>query len=564
MSIQQQIDRILGRGGPEHSGTINPSELLKAARSNDLNRYQRDLLGYAASECGFVPWESPGDHDSQAGLYRAIQQSVNAQLDGEPATYEFSIKSGHGLGKTISAAVLVNWFFDAFPDSIILTSAPTAKQVKLLLWKDIRRTRPAAGQHHLQPVESSMSKSATHWALGSATSNAGGQGSARMQGQHAPFMLFIFDEADGVDKYLYEAVSGMMTSIAPGNVAIFLRIGNPQSRSSEFHRRHDAPGVMSLNFDVLDYPNVLSGDEIIPGGTGRTWVNLRIGMDCTATPVHDENQFTFSVDWPTVDKNGTQVPAGHPLLPNSEFLWRARGITPPNAMSDTVIGEGRYLGALHREVEPTVDDVRKIYIGADMARFGTDVGTIYMRQSLRIRKIASIHQQDGHAYLAEVAKAMEAGIAEAGCYDLEGLPVEVSIRVDGSGGYGTTLIDLLKLVEMPPGVTMTIHEVSFGASASDPTAYYDIATEMYASTDDVLAYHRVEADDPQLKIELTDRKISFRPGRDKRVVRKLEKKDDFKKRHKRSPDDGDGFVLCAAEEQLFLKKKKKFFFGTVR
>lgn len=478
---------------------------MREARASDPTRYQRDLLGYARKECGFTPWESADGSDSQASLFRSIQESASNQLDGLPALHEFSIKSAHGVGKTFGASVIVNWFFDAFPDCIITTTAPTFAQVTDLLWKDIRATRPSWGQQHLMPAEPKMSKSATHFADGKSTSNAGGQGSARAHGRHAKFMLFVLDEADGVPSFYYGAIDGMMTSIAPGQVIIVLRIGNPQSRNSEFHRRHDTRGVQAMHFDALRFPNVTSGENLVPGGTTRDWVNGMIRKHCEATPVEDEASFTFTVDWETEDKNGVIVPAGGWLKPNGEFLWRVRGITPPNAVADTVISEGRYMGALHREVEATQDDVRRIFIGVDMARFGTDAGTVYRRQSLRIRHEASIHGQDSHAYLAEVAKTIDAGMAEARAEGItEG--IELSIRVDGTGGFGSGLIDLLKLVEMPDSVTMKVHEVSFVGVASDPASYYDKVTEMYASADDVLAYHRLESDTPELKLDLTDRK----------------------------------------------------------
>jgi hypothetical protein len=40
-------------------------------------------------------------------------------------------------------------------------------------------------------------------------------------------------------------------------------------------------------------------------------------------------------------------------------------------------------------------------------------------------------------------------------------------------------------------------------------------------------------------------------------VKKLEEKKKFKKRMKRSPDDGDGFVMAVAPDFLFARKQHK-------
>ena len=49
------------------------------------------------------------------------------------------VKSANGVGKTYLAADLVLWFLYAFQPAIVLTTAPTWRQVRHVLWEEIRK-----------------------------------------------------------------------------------------------------------------------------------------------------------------------------------------------------------------------------------------------------------------------------------------------------------------------------------------------------------------------------------------------------------------------------------------
>lgn len=534
-------------GEPE-AGGIDPREAARTARSRNMTRYQRNLLGYAERECGFNAWAGVDDDEGQREFFEAVQQSVCDQLDGRPAVHEFSIKSCHGVGKTKGCSILVNWFFDSFPNSITITSAPSDDQVRTLLWKDIRASRPLWGRRHLKPADPFMSRGDAWFAMGRVTNDAGGTGTARFHGQHAKFMLFVFDEADGVPEFAYGAVDGMMTNLGPGMVLLFIRIGNPATRTSEFHRRHTAPGVHSINFDALRFPNVYHDDpNLVPGGTTRDWVTKMVGKHCEVVPAADEDAQTFTLTWDTVDKHGTPAPAGTNLKPNGQFLFRVRGKTPKNEALEGFISEGRYEAACERDVEPllTEEDTRFAAIAVDMARYGADSGTIYRNHRLVLTRDAVVQGQDTAGYVVRVEASIARAIADGA--------TEIELRVDNTGGWGIGVIDYFK-ERTYPGVTFGVVEVVFGAAATDSASYYDLATELYAEADATLARTRIATPSDELREDLTDRRLYYRHGRDKRYVQKAEEKDDFKKRHKRSPDDGDGAVMALAPRRLFLRR----------
>lgn len=493
-----------------------------------------------------------------------IGRSVERQLAGDAdAPKIFRVDSAHGVGKTYIAAGLVNWFFDAFTPAIIITTAPTKDQVELLLWKDIKTQRKGRGlPGRVLPGSARMVKSDNHWAIGRTTSDTGGQGSARAQGQHGKFLFFVFDEAEGVPQYQFDAINAMMTG---GWVILWLLIANPMSRSSAFHKLGKAPGVLNYNFSLLDFPNVVEGAEVVPHGTTRSWFNGMVVKHCDVTAHHDPDLLTFSVDWAVEAEarpgEWIRHPAGTIFAPNAEFQFRVLGIAPATNAGDALITTARYEAALARP-RPQHADFRVAQIGIDCARFGTDVGSLYLFHELTLTKEAEFRQVDNWHYADAGRRAALKAIA-AGA-EL------ISFRVDGSGGYGAGIIDMLKgdgaldeaarLAE----VKLVFHEVQFGENPSDPEKYYDTATELYGEAAEVLKIASLPNAPELLQADFTERRTRFMAKSSdgiRRIVRKLESKDDFKARVKpsRSPDDGDGAALALAGEHIFHKETQEHF-----
>src|SRR5262249_29682351 len=137
--------------------------------------------------------------------------------------------SAHSLGKTFLAAVLVNWWYDSFPDGVVITTAPTARDVCDLLWTEVRLLRRNA----VRPLSwdfvgeraPEMRTSDDHYAKGY-TSNTG----ESFQGRHRARMLFIFDEDEGIEA-IYWTTAKTMFKAEAGHA--WLAIGNPTTTTSQ-------------------------------------------------------------------------------------------------------------------------------------------------------------------------------------------------------------------------------------------------------------------------------------------------------------------------------------------
>jgi hypothetical protein len=122
-------------------------------------------------------------------IWPAMEEIAQAVL--EPP-FRVLVKSGHSVGKTFLAAWIMNWFYDSFPTSIGISTAPTKRDVCDLLWKEIRlqRTRAGLPSHFLGPSAPEMRSSWDHYCKGY-TANKG----ESFQGRHDAKMLFVMDEA---------------------------------------------------------------------------------------------------------------------------------------------------------------------------------------------------------------------------------------------------------------------------------------------------------------------------------------------------------------------------------
>lgn len=411
----------------------------------------------------------------------------------------------------------------------------------------------------LMPKDMRAEQAANHFAMGFVTSDSGGTGTERVQGQHNDYHLWVFEEAEGIPEFMYDAVKRQFTG---NKVRLWLLIANPKTSTSTFQEMKLHPMAQVFRLSLLDFPNVWNGTSEVPGGTDRTtfnnWIEDQRTFGCEVVQEHDETRHTFQVPWPVPKAGGGFHPAGTIFAPKRGFLYGALGIPPSGGGGDTFISAGRYDAAKEREVValPLSENGRLIWhvqLGIDCARYGDDAGTIYslFRRVLRFEEaIQGAGELDEmtrtRRYVQATAKALRR-YADQGA-------TRASIRVDA--GYGGGIVDLLReqadLQELFPD-GFTVHEVAFGSLPKDEEQYADLVTEMYASADEVLSVTRIDPGSAPLllKRDLTERKYGYVLKGD-REVKKLEKKDAFKKRTKgQSPDDGDGAVLALAPEGIF-------------
>jgi hypothetical protein len=523
-----------------------------AAQRTALARFRFDPAGYITEHFGWTPWRGSPERPGQMEVLEAYRLALRQQHErrdfeagrltlpelqwwrpGQTIQNWLHVESGHGIGKTKVSSGIVNHFFDCFTPSIIYSFAPSWEQIHDLLWKEIKADRRNTGlPGRINDLELKVADN--HFAKGRATNNAGGSGTERVQGQHGEYLLFVLDEAEGIADFVYDAVKAMTT----GGIAIVLMLANPRTRTSRFAKAKRLANVQTFRISCMQHPNVLEGREVVPGAVQRQYVLDMIDEHAEVVAAHSHDHHTFELPWAP----------GTIYQPDVEFQFRVLGIAPGNLADNTMVPVGRFEAARARAAHGLRPHVARM--GVDAARFGKDYGTLYVDHAGRVRRAAQFYHQNTLAYFQTVKDEAKA-LAAAGVTSLH-------VRVDGTGGFGAGLIDLLRadseLATLVPD--LRVYEVHFGGAAVDGAAYFDTVTELYGEAAKALTHVRLESPPAELEGDLCERTYTWRAPRSQQgTVKKLEGKDEFKKRVGRSPDDGDGCVLALAPDHLFTPKQ---------
>lgn len=152
-----------------------------------------------------------------------------------------TVRSMHGPGKTFGVACLLHWFGFCFR-GVMPCTAPKLKQVKTRLWKEFRRVRSRAlpGYSTLMKVDAEQitwagSDPKEPWDMDHRAFGETAAAPENLAGLHDRYMLFVVDEASGVNENLWPAVFGAMSA---GYLVILVLISNPTRREGTFADSH--------------------------------------------------------------------------------------------------------------------------------------------------------------------------------------------------------------------------------------------------------------------------------------------------------------------------------------
>lgn len=494
------------------TGKVGQLEIL-----NDYDRVLRQLTERQAYENGELTRDDLRDYDPDV-----------------PVRNRFHISAGHGVGKTKLASGMLLHFHYCFAPSIIYSYAPTSTQIKDLLWKEVGVSHAALNLPGRCLETCRLSQSRNHFATGHATTDAHGLGGERTQGQHAPYMMFLLDEAEGVANYVYESVDAM----ASGGICVVLTLGNPRTRSSPFFMQQNRSDCRHYELSCFNHPNVVQGRDVIPGGVRRDYIEIMAEKHASPVEEHDPTKMTFVIPWK----------ADSPIYePKAEFYFRVYGIAPDVDRDDTLISEGAYRAAVGRDVPDGAWDEAVLRYGVDCARFGSDFGTAWRFYNGVAQRVKRFAKNNTLEYTVAIKSDIKEMLAKHPSIK------DVQVRVDGGGGFGGGVVDNLRADEelRKAFEKFAVLEVHFNGDPHTAKAYADLVTEMYGCAAERMAAIAIRSAPDELYLDLTDRRFEWRISAGMEVKR-LEDKDDFRDRQKRSPDDGDGFVMAVAPDYAFV------------
>ena len=430
-----------------------------------------------------------------------------------------AVRSCNGAGKTFTAAIATLWWLMSYDNAIVITTAPSERQVKELLWREIRQLyMPHRDKIGGKLTRTRLDFAPNRYAYGFSTNTED-----KFQGFHSGNILVIVDEASGVDEFIYYAITGILTT----QNAKLLMIGNPHGLAGtfydafhksrkEFHTVHisafDTPaftdaGITAENIADLEYPDPVTDTDVIPADAGTQ-----------GKTNHANSTIPYGLSTPRwalrlFNSHGPQ---------SSVYQTRVAGQFPSQA-NDTLIALRDVEAAVKRPHVVQPDD--KPIIGLDIARFGDDKTVIIVREGIRVLHIEELRKSD-------LVNTTGRVITVAKEFKVKHIIVD-------EVGIGAGVLDTLKRDR-----TYLTTGLNGGARADDAEKYGNLRAQIF----DGLRQRFADGDisipnDPELISQLAS--LTYRYNARGQLL--LESKDVIKSHGMQSPDKADALAYAFAE-----------------
>ena len=229
-----------------------------------FRQYQNDPIGFGEQVLG----------ESFTDEVKILMESVR----DNPVTVA---QSANATGKTHAAARIAIWWFKCFLESQVYSAAaPPESNLKKLLWGEIGGTVEKHPDLFKNDTVTNLhiARSAQSFLTGVTIPMSGteAQREAKFSGKHSPHLLFILDEGDAIPDEVYRGIESCMS----GGHARLLVMFNPRAELGEAYRmiRDGRANVVKLS--AFNHPNVITGQDVIPGAVTRETTIRRINEWC--------------------------------------------------------------------------------------------------------------------------------------------------------------------------------------------------------------------------------------------------------------------------------------------
>ena len=416
----------------------------------------------------------------------SIQERIALAVRDHPQT---AVPSCFGSGKDWIAARLVAWWVAT--GGIAVTTADTYRQVRDILWRELRKAHSRGGLPGTIPaVESRWEIPGSNaWAVGIKPEDYNPEG---LQGIHGARVLVIIDEANGVGADLWEAAKGLVVN----ERSRLLAIGNPHEPQGPFHEACRSKTWHVIHISVFDTPNF------------------------TREPVPDKAQAELvSPFW--LEQRRAEGLEGTPW-------WQAKVLGQfPDTASNAVIPLAWVEQARTRSYVP---DARE-WAGLDVARFGSDDSALVEGSGNGPETVTVVHGQD---------TMQVAGIGKSYLDRRRGT---LAVDVIGVGGG---VVDRIR-EQSPPGSLLPVNVAEQPDHDPDlllnlrSQLWWDVRKLLDPTSDEPLSLIRLsDSDYARLRAELTA--PTYRMTSAGKV--QIESKEEMRARGLPSPDLADAFCLA--------------------
>lgn len=435
-------------------------------------------------------------------LWSKQKEIVNSVRDNKYT----SVRSCFDVGKSFVSARLALWFLYSFPNSKVITTAPTFRQVKDILWRELHSAKDKSRiQLGGQLNDTSLDVGSDWFAVGISTND-----STNFQGYHAVYVLVIIDEAAGVEEQIFNASEGLLAS----DKARVLYIGNPTNTSGTFFNSFKLPQYSKIHISAFDTPNFTTFGITMDDIRNNTWaekMTSELPAPYLVTPSWVYDKF---LRW------GEESPMFQSLV-LGDF---------PQEGEDTLIPLRYIEQARLRTLDVLETD--KEQSGLDVARFGSDKSVFAYRKGPKVLAM----KERSHS---ETMQTAQWAVDNVSLYPNSSLSVDVV-------GIGAGVYDRAKQLLVDK---QTVNEVNVGLPARDSEQFANSRAELFWGLRERFIDGSIDLSSlpkdmyEDLASQLSNIKFKYTT---KNQIQ-LESKEDMKKRGLPSPDKADSLALAFGE-----------------
>lgn len=414
------------------------------------------------------------------------------------------VRACHSAGKSHIASTAACWWLDSHPpgEAFVLSTAPTAPQVRAILWRGINRIHASAGL----PGRCNQ----TEWIMptGDGSEELVGIGrkpsehsEGAFQGIHARFVLVILDESQGVPRNLWDATE----SIASNANARILAIGNPDVTTGPFVEACNSPELWNEIHIGYKHTPAATGEQV-PEVVADGLISQEWARDRAIAWGEDSALYQSKVlgEFPTGD------------------------IDPWRVISEEDAAKCRYIDPAYE------DDPDAVRIGGIDVGGGGDRTVIVERVGSAVKRIESFADRDPMRTVGKLVHLIEE-------WNLSKVRIDVV-------GIGWGVAGRLREVLKERGSRCKMQTVNFAGKSSQPKRFLNIRAEAWWNGREL---SRTQAwslaglgEDAIAELTMPRYEVVDSSGKVK-----IEPKDDIRERLGRSPDIADALLLAFYDSQ---------------
>lgn len=435
-------------------------------------------------------------------------------------------------------AVIAIWWAITRPAGRAIITAPTARQIRDTLWREIKSLYDAAKktlkdtfgiQNGIGGKLNELPDAGLRFPDGSQVLGFSTNSPERMAGTSGKHLLYLIDEASGIEQPIFDAIEG---NRAGG--ASMVMFSNPTRTTGyffeAFHGRNKALWHR-IRISSEETPNVVARRQVVPGLALLSYIM--------------EKQSEWGPDWKTDPRYQVRILGQFPSTSSNQvvpFLVIERGKKVWYQFAAAVLGRPELVekSSLWKDIVKNHAELLKVrerwiatsegplILGVDPAWEGDDLTTIYVRRGRRMFVPHVMKHGKGAEVrdaVLEIVRRYRRGMERPKC------------RIDALG-VGVSAVEHLREC-----TEVQLIEVQSMKRSNIPEEFRNLRAEILFSAARWLEDHGGFEPDAELERDLGAPTYHLNGVGQCEV----ESKTFIKRRLGRSPDRGDAFSLCSFE-----------------